>query len=73
MTIRVRYRPLELSAGVVEDLDADSYVVLDDNTVELRRTTSTDETTGKSKYRVVGHLHPERWDKIEVFEEAEQD
>lgn len=56
MSVRIRYSPTELSEGVVEVLDnVDAFVVLDDNTLELRQ-----YTTDK-KYRVVGFVHPSRW------------
>lgn len=59
MSVRVRYAPTELSEGVVEVLhDVDAFVVLDDNTVELRRYTSP------GKYKVVGFINPERWASI---------
>jgi len=64
VSVRVRYVPTELSEGVVEILhDVDSFVVLDDNTVELRRYTS------ERKYKVVGFLNPTRWASIvDVYE-----
>ena len=66
--IRVRYKAMEFNEGVVEYLDADKYVLYEDHSVELRR---FNPETGK--YRVVGTLHPDRWDSIVVMEDAEDD
>lgn len=56
--IRIRYRPTELSEGAIDLIDADKFVVLDDNTVELRKRSST------GKYKVVGFVHPDRWESV---------
>jgi hypothetical protein len=56
MAIRIRYTPTELSEGAVEVLrDVDYFVIQDDNTLELRR------STRQGKYRVVGFVHSSRW------------
>lgn len=63
--LRVRYKAMEFNEGVVEYLDADSYAILEDHTVELRRV-----NPATRKYRVVGALHPDRWDSIVILEDA---
>lgn len=65
MSVRVRYTRTELSEGVVETLAADKFVVLGDNTIELR------EITESGKYRVVGYIHPNRWESILLVDDAE--
>lgn len=62
--VRVRYCPTELSEGVVETLDADQFVVHDDNTLELRKVNP--ET---KKFRVVGFVHPKRWESVVLVDE----
>jgi len=63
--VRVRYVPTELSEGVVENLDADYFVIQEDNTVELRR------NTGDRRYKVVGFIHPTRWLSVVQVQDAE--
>ena len=63
--LRIRYARTELSEGIVEDLDADKFVVHEDNTLELRR---INPKTGR--YRVVGMVHPDRWESIMLVEES---
>jgi hypothetical protein len=62
--LRIRYTRTELSEGIVEDLDADKFIVHEDNTLELRK---INPETGK--YRVVGMVHPARWESVMLVEE----
>lgn len=63
--VRVRYTPNELGeSGIVENLDADKFEVLEDSTVKL---TKLNEDSGK--YRVVGFIHPHRWESIVLVDE----
>lgn len=65
MGVRVRYVRTELSEGIVEVIgNVDYFVVLDDNTVELRK------RTPNNKYKVTGYIHPARWESIVVTDDA---
>jgi hypothetical protein len=68
MTVRVRYRASELGEGADTDYftEANSYKVLDDNTLELRW---VDPET--RKVQKVGLVHPDRWDSCVVEDEDE--
>lgn len=74
MAVRLRYRANELSEGVVEDiLEANNFHVHEDNTLELRETWALKGKDGKrrSRYRVVGEVHRDRWDSIVVLETSD--
>ena len=74
MTVRVRYRSNELSEGVVEDiLEANSFHVHEDNSLELRETWFVKSKDGKrrSRCRLVGEVHRDRWDSVIVLETAD--
>ena len=65
MAIRVKFKRTELSDGVIETFNnVDYYVIVEDGTVELRRRTTA------GKYKVVGHIHPDRWDYVLVEQTA---
>ena len=73
MVVRVRYRANELSEGVVEDiLEANTFHVHEDNTLELRETWVVKGKDGKrrSRCKVVGEVHRDRWDSVVVLETA---
>ena len=73
MAVRVRYRANELSEGVVEDiLEANSFRIHEDNTLSLRKTWVVKCKDGKrrSKCKVVGEVHRDRWDSVVVLETA---
>lgn len=64
MGVRVRYTRTELSEGVVETFsNADRFVVHDNNTIELRQATES------GKYRVMGYIHPDRWESVLIVDE----
>lgn len=66
MAVRIRYLRTELSEGIVETLhEVDKFTVQDDNSVELR---SFNEET--QKYKVVGYIHPDRWESIMLVEDS---
>lgn len=74
MAVRVRYRANELSEGVVEDiLEANNFRVHEDNTLELRETWAVKGKDGKrrSRCRVVGEVHRDRWDSVVVLETSD--
>jgi len=56
MVVQVRYRPMELSEGIVETFPADDFEILQDNTIRL-------VLNGEP----IGFIHPERWDSIVVL------
>jgi hypothetical protein len=64
MAVRVQFKRTELSEGVIKTFEeVDTFVILDDNTVELRKNTKP------GKYRVVGFLHPKNRESIIQVEE----
>ena len=66
--LRVRYRPTDLGeGGLVEVLDVDRWTVLEDHSVKLYRLTKA------GKRKVVGTLHPDRWDSLVEVREVEDD
>ena len=74
MTVRVRYRSNELSEGVVEDiLEANSFHVHQDNTLELRESWFVKGKDGKRRlrFKVVGKVHRDRWDSVVGLETAD--
>ncbi len=73
MPVRVRYRANELSEGVVEDIvEANTFLIHDDNTLELRESWVVKGKDGKrrSRSKVVGEVHRDRWDSVVVLEAA---
>jgi hypothetical protein len=68
MGVLVRYRPRELSeaAETQHFPGADYYFIHDDNTLELRQTIE-----GSHKYRVIGHVHKDRWESAIVVDDDE--
>jgi hypothetical protein len=64
--IRIRYRPTELMEGAVDTVIGDKFIILPDNTVEIKQ---LNERTGK--YRVVGMIHPDRWESVVLMEDTE--
>jgi hypothetical protein len=74
MTVRVRYRANDLSEGAVEEiLEANSFHVHEDNTLELRETWVVKDKNGQrgQRYSVVGEVHRDRWDSVVVLETAD--
>ena len=74
MAVRVRYRANDLSEGAVEEiLEANNFYVHEDNTLELRETWVVKDKDGqrRQKCRVVGEIHPNRWDSVVVLESAD--
>jgi hypothetical protein len=70
MPLRVRYRPNDLSEGVVEEImEADSWRVEEDGSVTLSR--NWEHEDGVIKKHKVGVLRPGCWDLVVVMEEAE--
>lgn len=68
MAARIRYARTELSEGVVETLaDVDKFEVSDDNTLVLK---GINPDTGK--YRVIGFVHPNRWESILLLDTVEE-
>jgi len=73
MAVRIRYRANELSEGIVEEIhEANAFHVHEDNTLELRETSTVKDNEGKrrTRTRVVGEVHPDRWDSIVLLENA---
>lgn len=67
MTVRVRYKPNDLSEGVVEEIEeANSYVRHEDDSLELRWV--WDEGSHR-KYRKVGSVRKGTWDSIVIVED----
>lgn len=58
MGVRVRLRPMELTASVehVEFSEAETYFIHDDNTLELY----------DAEGNTVAHVHGGRWDIVEL-------
>ena len=74
MAVRVRYRANDLSEGAVEEiLEANSFHVHEDNTLELRETWVVIDKDGqrRTRCRVVGEVHRDRWDSVVVLETAD--
>jgi hypothetical protein len=73
MAVRVRYRASELSEGVVEEiLEANAFLIHEDNTLELRESWVEEDKDGRrrSRSKVVGEVHRDRWDSVVVLETA---
>lgn len=66
MGIRVRYIPMELTGSETEYFaEADKFVILEDNTVQLRQWTNYEER----KYRIVGYINKHKWQSVFVVDE----
>lgn len=66
MAVRIRYARTELSEGVVEVLhEVDKFSIHEDNSVELRGF-----NPDTNKYRIIGWIHPMRWESIVILDEA---
>lgn len=71
MPVRVRYKPTDLSEGVVETIpEADDYQLYDTGEVVLFETW-VDEGTEKVRRRHVGVLPPGAWDSVVIMADIE--
>ena len=74
MAVRVRYRANDLSEGAVEEiLEANTFLIHEDDTLELRETWVVKDKDGqrRERFRVVGEVHRDRWDSVVVLETAD--
>ncbi len=71
MAVQIRFHPLDLTTGAEYELytDATHYHVLEDNTVEIRQSIEA-PVTHKPTYRVLAHIHPDRWDSVQIVDEV---
>lgn len=70
MPVRVRYKPTDLSEGVVEVIaEADDYKLYDTGEVVLLELWEDED--GTTKRRHVGVLRPGAWESVVIMAEAE--